>query len=186
MRTTRLFRRCERKHSSIPSSPSPTGPSGTGRRSRQLNEATTCDADPSEVYILGREASSGDRLTLAMSRFGENFARVLGLHALTGRQAARLLGVSEQAVSEWLTGKREPGTSSLVRITSSFEVDALRLMNEPFTTMLPQLADPDRFDRVEKRLNGLEWVTDERGYGHLKPGVRAKSSTVTELTKRRR
>ena len=121
-----------------------------------------------------------------MSKFGENFARVLGLHALTGRQAARFLGVSEQAVSEWLTGKREPGTSSLVQIASSFEVDALRLMHEPFATVLPQLADPERFDRVENRLNGLEWATDKRGYGRLKPSVRAKSSTVTELTKRRR
>jgi transcriptional regulator with XRE-family HTH domain len=121
-----------------------------------------------------------------MSRFGENFARVLGLHALTGRQAARLLGVSEQAVSEWLTGKREPGTSSLVRIASTLEVDAIRLMNEPFAAVLPQLADPDRFDRVEKRLNGFEWVTDKRGYGHIKASVRAKPSTVTELTKRRR
>jgi transcriptional regulator with XRE-family HTH domain len=130
-----------------------------------------------------------------MSRFGENFARVLGLHGLTGRQAARLLGVSEQAVSEWLTGKREPGTSSLVQIASSFEIDALRLMNEPFVAVLPQLADPDRFDRVEKRLNGFEWVQDKRGYGYIKRGVRAKSSesstlgessTVTELTERRR
>jgi transcriptional regulator with XRE-family HTH domain len=121
-----------------------------------------------------------------MSRFGENFARVLGLHALTGRQAARLLGVSEQAVSEWLTGKREPGTSSLLQIASNLEVDGLRLMNEPFTSVLPQLADPDRFERVEKRLNGLEWVTDKRGYGRLKTGVRAESSTVTELTKGRR
>jgi len=130
-----------------------------------------------------------------MSRFGENLARVLGLHALTGRQAARLLGVSEQAVSEWLTGKREPGTASLTRIASSFEIDALRLMNEPFSAVLPQLADPDRFERVEKRLTGAEWVTDKRGYGYPRPGVRMKStesspsnesSPVTDLTERGR
>src|SRR5215208_2838543 len=107
-----------------------------------------------ETYIIRCEAFSSNS---DVSRFGENFARVLGLHALTGRQAARVLGVSEQAVSEWLTGKREPGTSSLVQIASSFEVDALRLMNEPFSSVLPQLADRDRFERVEKRLNGLDW-----------------------------
>ncbi len=121
-----------------------------------------------------------------MSRFGKNFARVLGLHALTGRQAARLLGVSEQAVSEWLTGKREPGTSSLTQIASSFELDALRLMNEPFTAVLPQLADPDRFDRVEKRLSGVEWVTDTRGYARIESARAPKSDTVRELAKRRR
>jgi transcriptional regulator with XRE-family HTH domain len=115
-----------------------------------------------------------------MTRFGENFARVLGLHNLTGRQAARLLGVSEQAVSEWLTGKREPGTTNLVQIASRFEVDAVSLVSEPFTAVLPQLADPDRFDRVEKRINGLEWVTDKRGY------ARIKSAKVSELTKRTR
>ncbi len=60
------------------------------------------------------------------------------------------------AVALACPGKRVPGTSSLVQIASSFEVDALRLMNEPFATVLPQLADPERFDRVEKRLNGLE------------------------------
>jgi hypothetical protein len=59
-------------------------------------------------------------------------------------------------------------------------------MNEAFASVLPQLADPDRFERVEKRLDGLEWVTDKRSYGHPKPGVRAKPSTVTELTNRRR
>jgi transcriptional regulator with XRE-family HTH domain len=105
------------------------------------------------------------------------------------------LGVSEQAVSEWLTGKREPGTSSLMRIASSFEIDALRLMNEPFTAVLPELADPDRFERVEKRLTGAEWVQDKRGYGYLRPGVRTKStqstpssesSRVTERPERRR
>jgi transcriptional regulator with XRE-family HTH domain len=115
-----------------------------------------------------------------MTRFGENFARVLGLHNLTRRQAARLLGVSEQAVSEWLTGKREPGTTNLVQIASSFEVDAVSLMSEPFTAVLPQVSDPDRFDRVEKRINGLEWVTDKRGY------ARIKSAKVSELTKRTR
>src|SRR6266545_2963636 len=149
-------------------------------------EPTRPGLTAAETYTLGREGYSSDPSTSEMSRFGDNFARVLGLHALTGRQAAQFLGVSEQAVSEWLTGKREPGTSSLVQIASSFEVDALRLMNEPFASVLPQLADPDRFERVEKRLNGLDWVTDKRGYGHLKPGVRAKPSTVTELTNRRR
>jgi hypothetical protein len=65
-------------------------------------------------------------------------------------------------------------------------VDAFGLMSEPFSAVLTQLADPERFDRVEKRLTGVAWVTDKRGYGRLRPGVRAKSGTVSELSKGRR
>lgn len=65
-------------------------------------------------------------------------------------------------------------------------MDAFGLMSEPFSAVLTQLADPERFDRVEKRLTGVAWVTDKRGYGRLRPGVRAKSGTVSELSKGRR
>jgi hypothetical protein len=60
------------------------------------------------------------------------------------------------------------------------------VLNGAFATVPPQLAHPERFDRVEKRLTVVEWVTDMRGYGRLRPGVHAKPGTVIELTKRRR
>lgn len=82
--------------------------------------------------------------------------RLLGLHDLEKGEAARLLGVSAQAVSEWTSktrkeGTRSPHVSTLERVSDFFELPG-SLAWTPFNELLPLLADAERYDRVEKKI----------------------------------
>jgi len=41
----------------------------------------------------------------------------------------------------------------LVAISEFFEIDALKMVSSPFEELLPDLADPERFKRVEAKIN---------------------------------
>jgi transcriptional regulator with XRE-family HTH domain len=84
--------------------------------------------------------------------------RILGLHDLEKGEAAKLLGVSSQAVSEWLSktrreGTRLPNLQTLQRVSTFFDIPGDRLAWTPFSELLPnELADVDRFDKVEQKI----------------------------------
>jgi transcriptional regulator with XRE-family HTH domain len=86
--------------------------------------------------------------------FADNLERMLGMHGVTHRQAAAALGISSVAISTWRQGTRSPSTGTLMQVAQVFEVDAVGLMTQPFAQLLPSLSDPERFERVERRLKG--------------------------------
>jgi transcriptional regulator with XRE-family HTH domain len=95
-----------------------------------------------------------ERLSLQLvNAFPDNLNRLLGLHGLAATDAASVLGVSPQAVSEWRHGKRGPSVQMLLKLSEVFEVPADALMRIDFKTLLEREAgDPTRFERVEQKL----------------------------------
>ena len=92
-------------------------------------------------------ASDGQR------RFTDNFVRLLGLHRLSQHFTAQLLEVSEATMSAWMNGKSQPSLGKAIGIADLFQVSTDRLMGAEFTDLLAnELADPDRFERVEARI----------------------------------
>ena len=86
-------------------------------------------------------------------RFTDNFVRLLGLHGLTQHFTAQLLGVSEATMSSWMNGKSTPSLAKAIDIAEVFQITTDRLMGAKFADLLAsELADPERFDRVEKRI----------------------------------
>jgi transcriptional regulator with XRE-family HTH domain len=94
---------------------------------------------------------------MAESAWSDNVRRILGLHSLEKGEAAKLLGVSAQAVTEWTSktrkqGTREPNVSTLQRFADFFELPG-SLAWTPFSELLSgPLSDADRFERVEKKI----------------------------------
>lgn len=89
-----------------------------------------------------------------MSLFAKNFRHVLGLHNCTQQRAAELLDVSRSTVANWVTGKKEPSLSTMIKISEVFEVDAVRLAQLSFYDLLQELLDRGRFIRVDTRIEG--------------------------------
>lgn len=88
-----------------------------------------------------------------MQAFSENLRRLLGLHDLRGREAARLIGVSPQSLSEWMRGRRQPNLQMLLRVVSFLEIAGERLLQAEFRDLLEhELHDRARFDRVEAKI----------------------------------
>ena len=89
----------------------------------------------------------------APARFTDNFIRLLGLHALSQHFTAQLLGVSEATMSAWMNGKSTPSLPKAIGIAELFQISTDRLMGAEFSDLLAnELADPARFERVEKRI----------------------------------
>jgi transcriptional regulator with XRE-family HTH domain len=89
----------------------------------------------------------------AQARFQDNFVRLLGLHGLSQHFTAQLLGVSEATMSAWMNGKSTPSLPKAIDIAQLFQISTDRLMGAEFADLLAnELADPDRFERVEKRI----------------------------------
>ena len=88
-----------------------------------------------------------------LPRFTDNFVRLLGLHRLSQHFTAQLLEVSEATMSAWMNGKSQPSLGKAIGIADLFQVSTDRLMGAEFTDLLAnELADPDRFERVEARI----------------------------------
>ena len=91
------------------------------------------------------------------SLWADNIRRILGIHDLRAGEAAKLLGVSAQAVSEWTSrtrkeGTRTPHVATLERVAEFFELPG-SLAWTPFRELLSgPLSDPERYDRVEDKI----------------------------------
>jgi transcriptional regulator with XRE-family HTH domain len=102
---------------------------------------------------------------MPMDEFRNNLSRILGLHNLTAREAAKILGLSQSTVGKWGTGLRQPSFATALKVGEFFGVPADRLATAEFTDLLEhELADPERFEAVETRIQhahaGLRAVED--------------------------
>jgi DNA-binding XRE family transcriptional regulator len=98
-------------------------------------------------------SASGRREPDRAANFTDNLVRLLGLHALSQHLAAQLLDVSNTTMSSWITGKSTPSLIKAIAVADLFGISAERLISAPFTDLLVhELADPQRFERVEERL----------------------------------
>jgi len=89
----------------------------------------------------------------APARFTDNFVRLLGLHALSQHFTAQLLGVSAATMSAWMNGKSTPSLAKAIDIAKLFQISTDRLMGAEFSDLLAkELADPERYAQVEKRI----------------------------------
>jgi transcriptional regulator with XRE-family HTH domain len=95
----------------------------------------------------------GDRPADELPRFTDTFVRLLGLHGLSQQFTAQLLGVSEATMSAWMNGKSQPSLSKAIAIAELFQISTDRLIGAEFADLLQkELADPERFERVEARI----------------------------------
>jgi transcriptional regulator with XRE-family HTH domain len=74
------------------------------------------------------------------------------MFGLTQSQLAQAVGVTPQTISLWRTG-REPSTSAMLRLSELFELPAPKLFTAEFADLVPLMADPDYYRRVEKKLH---------------------------------
>jgi transcriptional regulator with XRE-family HTH domain len=119
---------------------------------------------------------------MAGSEWSNNIRRLLGLHDLEKGEAAKLLGVSAQAVSEWTSktrkeGTREPNVSTLQRVAEFFELPG-SLAWTPFGELLSgPLSDHERFERVEKKIRASRTPLRAVNSGKATGKRQASSST---------
>jgi hypothetical protein len=102
-----------------------------------------------------------------------NLLRLIRWHALSNRDAARLLGATEHTVGAWFSGKTEPGSEYLLLIARLFGVDPRDLHGDPRDFGV-RLADPERLGALdEKAWRERGYILDEYGLawgrGQLKP-----------------
>jgi transcriptional regulator with XRE-family HTH domain len=94
--------------------------------------------------------------------------RLLFMHHTTAREAAEVLGVSENTVSRWLNGKRKPSYDAMVKLANVYAInpgllDADREKSpETWTHFVRALGDPERIERVETELIPAMWKELDR------------------------
>lgn len=101
------------------------------------------------------------------SDFAVNLRRLIYFHHWSAREAAKVIGVSEHAMSAWLTEKRKPGIDSVMRIAGLYDIDP-RLLSGDQLAFAKELADPDRIQHAEANI------------GHVASGV----GTVSPLRRK--
>ena len=82
------------------------------------------------------------------SDFAVNLRRLIYFHHWSAREAARTLGVSEHAMSAWLTEKRKPGLDSIMRIAGIYDLDP-RLLSGEQLEFARELGDSERIKNAE-------------------------------------
>jgi transcriptional regulator with XRE-family HTH domain len=89
-----------------------------------------------------------------MSELPNNLRHLLGLHDLTAAKASPLIGISQQALSELQSGRREnPRRQTLERLAVFFEVPRWKLEDVPFEQLLAEeLANSERYLKVEAKI----------------------------------
>jgi transcriptional regulator with XRE-family HTH domain len=86
--------------------------------------------------------------------FQLNLRRLLFFHHPSAREAARALGVSEHAVSAWLTGKRRPSLDALLKIAETYDIDSRLLMGDPLE-FARHLGERERILTAERNLGDI-------------------------------
>ncbi len=102
------------------------------------------------TFLQGNGVADDER---DLPRFTDNFIRLLGLHGLSQNFTAQLLGVSEASMSAWMNARSTPSLAKAIGIAELFQLSTDRLMGAEFADLLAhELADPERFERVEARI----------------------------------
>jgi transcriptional regulator with XRE-family HTH domain len=91
-----------------------------------------------------------------LSRFADNVSRLAGMHGLSLEQLARLLGLTAQTISLWRSGKRRPSGDALLAVGDLFGIDPVALSHHTFSELMPLLAQPEQYERVEARIAGAK------------------------------
>jgi transcriptional regulator with XRE-family HTH domain len=91
------------------------------------------------------------------SSFAVNLRRLVYFHHSSAREAAKILGVSEHAMSAWLTERRKPGLDSIMRIASLYDIDPRLLSGDPLA-FARELADPARSEHAEANMHAASGV----------------------------
>ena len=103
------------------------------------------------------------------SDFSVNLRRLIYFHHGSAREAANAIGVSEHAMSAWLTAKRRPGIDSVMRIAGLYDIDP-RLLSGDQLAFAQELADPDRIQHAEVNIGHAV-----RGVGVVSPMRRKRT-----------
>ena len=101
-----------------------------------------------------------------MEHFADNLSRLLGLHGMSAKEAASLLGMSQSAFSKWSSGDRNPSFATALTVGEFFRVPADRLARAEFGDLLEhELTSRERFEEVEseiaRRRSGLYAVPSD-------------------------
>lgn len=119
-----------------------------------------------------------------MERFPDNLRRLLGMHDLSDREAAEILGLSQSTLGKWQTRVRRPSFRMALRVGAFFGVPADRLATAEFTDLLQhELADPARYEAVEEKIRDLR--TELKAVAAAGSEAR-KAEARTEMRARRR
>jgi transcriptional regulator with XRE-family HTH domain len=105
------------------------------------------------------------------SSFAVNLRRLVYFHHSSAREAAKILGVSEHAISAWLTEKRKPGLDSIMRMAGLYDIDPRLLSGDPLAFAM-ELADPARIENAEANI-----LHAARGVGAVTPLRRKRART---------
>ena len=120
-----------------------------------------------------------------MERFPDNLFRLLGLHRLTAREAAFVLGISESSLGKWGSGARRPSFETALLVSDFFGVGANRLAQAEFEDLLAnELADPNRFRAVETKIRHAR--TGLKAVDHLEAGGTVDVATGEPVRRKKR
>jgi transcriptional regulator with XRE-family HTH domain len=89
-----------------------------------------------------------------------NLHRLLLFHHRSAKEAARALNVSENSVSAWLGGTREPSGRILLKIGAMYDVDPRKLTGDPYE-FAAVLGDADRMRHAEANLKMDGFLTED-------------------------
>lgn len=70
-------------------------------------------------------------MSLPASRFPARLKELRNKAGLTQAQLAKLAGMSQQAITDWENGKREPGWAAVVALAAALGVDCAAFLEEP-------------------------------------------------------
>ncbi len=120
-----------------------------------------------------------------MEQFPDNLNRLLGMHDLTDREAAEILGLRQSTLGKWQTRMRRPSFAMALRVGEFFGVPADRLATAEFTDLLQhELADPERFEAVETKIHHLR--TGLRPVENLEAGKEVDVVTGKPVKRKKR
>ena len=99
-------------------------------------------------------------------RFADNLQRVMGVHRLSSNATAALLGITPATLSSWLNGRASPNLHRAISVAQLFRINTERFLQVPFSDLLAhELADPERFEQVEREIHARRGPPDRRTHG---------------------
>jgi transcriptional regulator with XRE-family HTH domain len=115
-----------------------------------------------------------------VDNFAVNIRRLLCFHFPTNRQAAEYVGVSEHAISAWITGKRRPNLDGTLKLAELFAVDPRDLAGDP-VAFAGRLGDVERIMSVEAKITGRGQLVEHPTLGRPERTETIKPQKIPEV-----
>lgn len=96
-----------------------------------------------------------------MSAFSENLKTIRTRRGLTQQKLADILNVSQNAVHNWESGKREPNMETIREIADKLNVDAWYLLRRSFSNTVPNGFEEDEYKERLHFINRMENFYEE-------------------------